>query len=208
MDYKEHWNQAYEGKETEQLGWYEDISQPSLDLIKECNIEKHARIINIGAGTSTLTDSLMDDGFSNIIVTDISNSALEILRKRLSHYKNQPQFIHDDLTNPTKLQKIEPVDLWHDRAVLHFLTKEEERSTYFNLVKSITKIGSYVILAEFELEKGAEKCCNLNVYRYTSKMLGEYLGDDFELIKDFPYTFFNPRKDTRAYIYTLFKRKS
>ena len=208
MNLQEHWDKAYQARNLQDLGWYEAESTPSLQLIKECNLDKKARIINVGAGTSTLTDSLLDLGFANVIVTDLSQTALDQLKVRLLRNDVKVTFIQDDLARPAKLHTIESVDLWHDRAVLHFLTKAEDQDAYFKLLKKLVKKDAFVILAEFELETGAKKCCNLDVQRYNVHMLSEKLGPEFELIKSFSYDYKNPREESRPYIYTLFKRTS
>ena len=113
----------------------------------------------------------------------------------------------DDLTNPSELLKLKNVDLWHDRAVLHFFTEEKQQKAYFDLLKGALKPKGFVILAEFNLE-GAKKCSGLDVFNYNEEMLQERLGSDFELLKSFNYTYTQPSGNTREYVYTLFQKKS
>jgi hypothetical protein len=103
------------------------------------------------------------------------------------------------------LLKLKNVDLWNDRAVLHFFTEEPQQKAYFDLLKKVVNKNGYVILAEFNLE-GAKKCCGLDVFNYNESMLQERLGNDFELLKSFNYTYTQPSGNTREYVYTLFKR--
>lgn len=205
MDKKTHWNKAYDEKPTEDLGWYEETPQPSIDLLNKINPAKSALIFNAGAGSSTLVDYLIKEGFENVLVNDISEAAIDHLRARLGEYQNKADYIVDDLTNPAVLNEIDQVDIWHDRAVLHFFLKEEEKQAYFDLLKNKVKQGGYVIIAEFSLE-GAEKCCNLDLCRYNEEMISERLGSEFQLIESFNYTFINPRGGERPYIYTLYQR--
>lgn len=207
-DFESHWNNAYRKTPLKSLGWYEESPKASLELIGDCNLEEDAFIFNAGAGASTLIECLLNDGFTNIVVNDISSSALIELKNNLSkHNHSNVEFIVDDLTNPTSLLKLKNVNLWHDRAVLHFFTTEEQRLNYFSLLKKIVKVGGFVILAEFNLE-GAKKCCGLDVFNYNDVMLQEYLGVDFDLLKSFNYTYTQPSGNTREYVYTLFKRSA
>lgn len=201
-----HWNTAYDRTETEKLGWYEESCAPSLDLIKQCNLEKNATIINVGAGATLLIDELIELDYHNLIATDISENALNKIKTRLGVNTDKVKFIVDDLTNSETLQDIEPVDLWHDRAVLHFFNTKDEQNAYFKLLHKLVKPKGYAIIATFNLD-GALKCSGLPVYRYDEKMIAKKIGEDFELIQNFDYTFHNPSGDTRAYIYTLFRRK-
>lgn len=206
MKLQAHWDQAYLAREIDELGWYEEESKPSLDLIKSCNLSLDSKILNVGAGTSTLIDSLLELGYQDIIATDISQIAIDQLQERLSEFDGSVTYINDDLTRPSKLLSIDKVDLWHDRAVLHFLTASRDQETYFELLKKLVKVKGYVILAEFELENGAQKCCNLDVQRYDITMLSNKLGSGFQLVNSFSYDYTNPRGENRPYIYTLFQR--
>ncbi|TXD48448.1 class I SAM-dependent methyltransferase [Polaribacter sp. IC073] len=205
-DYKKHWNAAYNKISTEKLGWYEENSAQTLALIKETKIAKNATILNVGAGSSTIIDNLLAAGFSNIIANDLAEASLTSLKSRVGD-SDKVQFLVDDLLNPSKLKRLKKIDLWNDRAVLHFFLKDEEIATYFNLLKKILKPNGFVIIAVFA-ENGAEKCCGLPLKRYSVAMLQKNLGANFELIKSFNHTFVNPNGDDRPYIYSLFQRKS
>jgi len=205
QDLKSHWNTAY-NKEDNQLGWFEENPTPTMQLIETCLFDKDTRILNVGAGTTTLIDSLLDADYTNLIANDLSDLALLKLKDRIKQSHNYNlKTIADDLTNPTVLQNLEPIDLWIDRAVLHFFLKEEEQTAYFNLIKKIVSKNGYVLIAVFALD-GAEKCCGLNLKRYNVEMLQNSLGTDFQLLDSFNHTFINPFGGERPYIYTLFKR--
>lgn len=205
MDLKLHWNKTYERAKIEKLGWYEETPEPSLRLISKCDFNKKALILNVGAGATRLVDELLDEGYENIIVNDLSATALDKLKLRLGERESKIQWVIDDLTLPTQLCNLEQVDLWHDRAVLHFFYSEKEQDTYFNLLRKLVKKKGFVIIATFNLE-GATKCSGLPVFRYDKNMLKEKLGADFELIEAFDYTYTMPKGETRNYVYTLFKR--
>lgn len=207
VDFKKHWNAAYQKSPVTNLGWYEENPTPSVELIESCNLPKEALIFNAGAGATTLISELLAKGYENIVVNDISAVALTELKSQLPAPMNATvQFVVDDLTNPSELLKIKNVDLWHDRAVLHFFTEEKQQKAYFDLLKGALKPKGFVILAEFNLE-GAKKCSGLDVFNYNEKMLHERLGTDFVLLKSFNYTYTQPSGNTREYVYTLFQKK-
>ncbi|MCF6222370.1 MAG: class I SAM-dependent methyltransferase [Flavobacteriaceae bacterium] len=207
LDLKSHWNNAYDKTKTKNLGWFEETCAPSIDLINSCHLNKKSCILNVGAGTTLLIDELIALQYTNLIANDISNIALDKIKKRLGSNKKHVKFIIDNLLKPSSLNLINPVDLWHDRAVLHFFTDKEDQKAYFNLLKTKVKLGGYVIIATFNLE-GAIQCSGLPVQRYNKAMISKRLGKNFNLIKCFDYTFYNPSGDSREYIYTLFKRNS
>ncbi|REE79784.1 methyltransferase family protein [Lutibacter oceani] len=205
-NFESHWNNAYRKTPVNNLGWYEENPTPSIELINACNLDKESVIFNAGAGATTLIEELLTTGYTNIIVNDIAAASLTELNKSLTNHKNATvQFIVDDLTKPTELLKLKNIDLWHDRAVLHFFTEKHQQDAYFNLLKTVLKPNGYVILAEFNLD-GAKKCCGLDVFNYNELMLQERLGDDFKLLKGFNYTYTQPSGNTREYVYTLFQR--
>lgn len=202
---QEHWNKVYEKSDPEKLGWYEKHARPSIQLIEKCDLPKKARILNVGAGATTLIDDLLNSGYKNLIATDISARGLQVLKDRLAEKQIQVQWIIDDLTNPQKLKLIPAIDLWHDRAVLHFLLEEQEQKSYFDLVRKLVRSNGYVIIATFNLH-GTEKCSGLKVHRYDAKMIADRMGPDFNLIQSFDYTYRMPTGNTRDYVYTLFQK--
>lgn len=206
IDYREHWNKVYSSNEINNLGWYEEIPKPSLDLIAKCGLAKNSTILDVGSGATTLIDNFIQQGYKNIIASDISAIALEKLKARLSKENSEfVQLVVDDITDPQKLDLTLGVDLWHDRTVLHFLTDENQQAGYLSTLKKIVKKDGYVIIAVFALE-GAKKCSGLNVKNYDQKMISGLLGNDFELLEYFNYLYINPSGGERPYVYTLFKR--
>lgn len=203
---KTHWETVYTKYDHTELGWFEENPKPSLDLIELCELTSDALILNVGAGATTLVDKLIDLNYSNILATDISENALSVLNSRVSSSQNV-KTIADDLTNPTVLKDLELVDLWHDRAVLHFFINEKDQDTYFDLLKSKVKSKGYVILAMFNFD-GATKCSGLPIKQYDAKLLSDKLGSDFELQTKFNHTYIMPSGNSREYVYTLFKKIS
>lgn len=201
----EYWCNQYTNVDYKKLGWYELESVPSLELILKTRLGKNALIFNVGAGSTTLIDTLLEKGYSNLIVNDISSCALNNIKKRIGNKQNLVEFIVDDIVNPTILQQLPKVDIWNDRAVLHFFTEEKDQKSYFNLLKEKVKNKGFVILAEFDLQ-GANKCSGLDVKQYNTKMLQEKLGSEFKLLENFNHDYVMPSGEIRKYIYTLFQR--
>ena len=207
VDYKEHWNKIYSQSEVNNLGWYEESPEPSLELIKKCNLNKDAVILDVGSGTTTLIEKLLRDSYINIVATDISEVALIKARENLHTEEAElVEWIVDDITNPKYLTEIEPVDLWHDRTVLHFLTEENQRNGYLSTLKRLVKVGGYAIIAVFSLE-GAKKCSGLDVENYDHMMISQLVGNEFELQEHFHHLYTHPSGSENQYVYTLFNRK-
>ncbi len=202
-NYQKHWDTAYSQTPNEKLGWYEDDHSPTFQLLDETTITSHSNILIAGAGSTTLVDALLAKGFSQLIATDISEVSLQKLEDRVGIGKIE--IIVDDLSHPNKLSQIASVDIWVDRAVLHFLTESTDQTTYFDLLKSKLKKGGYALFAEFGLG-GATKCCGLPIQQYENDQFQSQLGNEFELVSSFNHTYHNPNGDSRKYIYSLFKR--
>lgn len=131
-------------------------------MVEKCNLSPDSVILNVGAGSTTLIEFLLLLRYKNIIATDISHVSLNKLKHSLKDDKDKVRWIVDDLTRPTLLKQIEAIDLWIDRAVLHFFTEPQDQATYFDLVKSKVKKGGFAIFAEYSLN-GATKCAGLQV---------------------------------------------
>ena len=203
----EYWCSKYTDVDITKLGWYEIESKPSLDLIAQCNLKKEAQIFNAGVGASTLIDSLLKEGYKNLTANDISSCALNKIKARIGAKKDTVSWIVDDLVNPTKLNDLPQLDLWNDRAVLHFFLEEEDQQKYFDLLHAKVKKDGFVILAAFNLD-GAMSCSGLPVMRYNASLLAFKLGKNYRLLKAFDYEYKMPNGEIRNYVYTLFQRES
>jgi SAM-dependent methyltransferase len=222
---QKHWNKVYNTRETETLGWYEEQPNPSLDLVESCHLDRHSVIFNAGAGSSFLIDALLDKGYQDIVACDISEAALDKLKERLGPERaKKVRWVTDDLTNSRILTGSDvmtvsdvmtgsdvtigkhSVDLWHDRAVLHFFTTVKEQDAYFNLLDKLLKPGGYTIIAAFSLD-GADMCSGLPVHRYSADMLENRMGPGYSLLEQLEYTYHTPSGNPRPYIYTLFRKK-
>lgn len=201
----DHWHDVYIDADIKKLGWYENESTPSLQLIEKCNLAKNDLILNVGAGTTTLIDSLLENDYTNLIANDISGKSLDIIKDRIGKKQHSVKWIVDDIINPTELKKIPQVALWNDRAVLHFFVEEKDQDAYFNLLDQKVCKNGYVIFAVFNLE-GAKRCSGLPVKRYSVNMLQEKLGSSFILKDSFNYIYTMPNGEDRNYVYTLFQK--
>lgn len=201
---KEHWEKVYQQSPVDRLGWYEAFPK-SLELIESLGLNRSDAILDIGSGASTLIDQLLERGYSSIIATDISQTALTLLQQRLKGDAQKVRWIVDDVTAPQKLDKIGPVKLWHDRTLLHFLLEQKQQQAYRNLIDKVVDRDGYVIIAVFAVG-GAKKCSGLDVKNYSVDMLCEFLGSHYQLVRSFDYLYTMPSGDTRPYIYTLFKK--
>jgi len=205
INFQDHWNQAYLSKPEKKLGWYEVDLSETLHLLMKAKLDKKAHILIAGAGSTTLVDELLTLGYSNLTVTDISKVALDMLAQRVGN--ESVQFIVDDLTQPQLLEEIAPVDLWLDRAVLHFFTEKKEEDNYFDLLKRKVKSNGYVLLAEFSLD-GLTQCSNLPVKRYSVEMFQKCLGASYRLKESFDYGYVKPSTgEVRPYVYALLQNK-
>ncbi len=201
---KEHWNEIYEILDVDELTWYEEVPTPSIKLLSRCHINKDEPVLDVGAGASTFIDYLLNQKYKNILAVDISEMALNKLKRRLDK-ASLVRWIVDDITQPIYIQDLRNIALWHDRALLHFLLEESQQQAYLSVLKKVVKKGGYVIIAVFSL-KGAKKCSGLDVKNYDQNMLSEFLGNDFNLLEYFDYTHYMPSGEPRPYIYTLFQR--
>ena len=205
IDLKSHWNKVYRNTDEEKLGWYEEKPLPSIELIHKTGISKNDKILIVGAGTSNLIDWLIENGNTNICINDISEAAIDKLKSRIKPTRGKISWVIDDITASAQLIKLRDIRLWHDRAVLHFLTTRNERESYFKLINLIVEPGGYVIIAAFSKE-GVHVCSGLPVVNYDVEMIAGELGHQFYLLDSFHYVHNTPSGDPRPYIYTLFRR--
>jgi 2-polyprenyl-3-methyl-5-hydroxy-6-metoxy-1,4-benzoquinol methylase len=192
----EHWNTAYNDADTTKLGWYQKEHAVSMDLISSCDGQK---LIDVGAGATTIVDALLENNYQ-VTVLDISSEALRILSKR--HGINM-EYIHGDLTNDLELGNF---DIWHDRAVLHFLLNESERQSYVANMESCISSGGFAVIETFSTD-GAQKCCGLDLHTYDEQMLVDLLGEKWTLVESIRHTHVNPFGGDRPYVSTIFRRK-
>lgn len=180
MDTQAHWEKVYQTKAPDQVSWFSPHLRTSLSLIERAAGGRYASIIDVGAGAATLVDDLVARGYAKITVLDISRAAIELAQKRLGEASKPVQWLQGNVTEENF--PAHTYDVWHDRAVFHFLTKPEERIAYVRNVAWAVKPGGHVIVSTFGPE-GPQKCSGLDVMRYDSESLHHEFGARFRLIE-------------------------
>ena len=203
MNTKEHWEAVYTTKSTDSVSWFQANASYSLHIIQQINLEKTAQIIDVGGGASTLVDSLLENDFTNVTVMDLSGAALNAAQKRLGDASKKVQWLEGDILH--YLLPEQGIDLWHDRAVFHFLIEGADRRRYVEAVLDSVKLGGHVIIATFS-EDGPEQCSGLPVRRYSPSTLHAELGAQFELLGHEKELHQTPMGKTQGFTYCHFKR--
>jgi len=180
MDARSHWEQVHATKDPEQVSWFSPHLERSLELIERAAPDRLASILDVGAGQSTLVDDLLGLGYESITVLEISRTALDALKERVGQAGRAIQWICGDVTE-TVLPEAS-FDLWHDRAVFHFLTEVGQRRAYVERVKRALKPGGSLIVSTFG-PSGPERCSGLATMRYDASSLGNEFGDRFRLVE-------------------------
>jgi ubiquinone/menaquinone biosynthesis C-methylase UbiE len=198
-----HWNEVYSQKTNEEMSWFQEMPHRSLELITELSLKPDTKIIDIGGGDSKLTDSLLELGYNNLSVLDISKIALEKMRVRLGQEASKVQFIESDVTLFAPNQKY---GLWHDRATFHFLTMKAEVEKYIQTAFHALGDDGYLIVSTFS-KTGPEKCSGLTIARYADVDLKELFGKYFENIKCVEDTHETPWGTKQDFVYCGFKKR-
>lgn len=202
FDIKAHWEHVCSGKKLTEVSWYQQHPQYSLELIKATGLDVSAHIIDTGGGASTLVDHLLDEGYQDLTVLDIAHGAIEQARTRLGARADKVTWLEQDITT---FSPERAYDLWHDRAVFHFLTDQLERSSYVRILSRALKPGAHAIIASFGLD-GPEKCSGLDVVRYSPEAISAVLGDNFELVETSTELHITPNAAVQDFVYCRFKR--
>ena len=174
--YKDHWENVYNTKKENEVSWYQNTPQKSIDLIKSINLDLESNIIDVGAGDSRLVDNLISLGFKNITVLDISSKSIEKAKIRLGEKSELINWVVSDIND---FQSDATYDLWHDRAAFHFLKSTEKIKSYINLVNKLINNKGNLIVATFS-KKGPLKCSGLEISQYDSKGISK-LFENFTL---------------------------
>jgi 2-polyprenyl-3-methyl-5-hydroxy-6-metoxy-1,4-benzoquinol methylase len=198
MSQKNHWENIHQTKTPAEVSWYQEHSLKSLEYIAGAGIDLSGRIIDIGGGISTLVDDLLAQGYLDITVLDISLAALQTAQQRLGARAKHVTWLEADILQ-VKLPH-QAFDLWHDRAVFHFLTEAESRSRYVQTVKHTVKPGGHIIVATFASD-GPERCSGLPVARYEPETLHSEFGPEFTLLKSERETHHTPFGTQQKFLY-------
>src|SRR3989338_11702566 len=192
---REHWEDIYYTKDFNEVSWYQENPKTSVDLILFTNINKDSNIIDVGGGDSRLVDKLLELNFRNISVLDIALKALKKAQQRLGEKAKIVKWINSDLR---EFETSDKFDIWHDRALFHFLTSKKDIDKYVELVKKYLKPNGYLIIGTFSL-KGPEKCSGLNVRRYSEDSIKKVFNG-FKHIKSLEEMHHTPFQTTQSFI--------
>ncbi|HEV2351874.1 MAG TPA: class I SAM-dependent methyltransferase [Terriglobia bacterium] len=198
MDAKTHWDKIYTTKAPDAVSWYRQHLETSLALIERAGDARSASIIDVGGGQSTLVDDLLLRGYENITVLDVSQTAIHLTKRRLGSAANQVRWLAGDITE----MELEPraYDVWHDRAVFHFLTTREQRKAYVRQVARSVKPGGHIIVSVFGPE-GPTKCSGLEAIRYDAESLHGEFGSRFRLVETCKELHCTPLGATQQFLY-------
>ena len=199
---KEHWNAIYKEKPSIELGWFQETPMISLDLIKLSGIDKDAKIIDIGGGDSLLVDHLLELGYSNITVLDLSKSAIERAKKRLGPKGSEVNWICSDIRDFNTDEKF---DLWHDRACFHFLIDDTDIQIYTSKVNQFLNENGAIVLGTFS-KTGPQKCSGLPIQQYNSTSINKKFIQDFYVEKSIEATHITPSLSSQNYVFCRLKR--
>jgi 2-polyprenyl-3-methyl-5-hydroxy-6-metoxy-1,4-benzoquinol methylase len=201
---KNHWDNIYASKQPNQVSWTQELPKTSLDFVHNANLNKQANIIDIGGGDSKLVDYLLDEGFENITVLDISEQALTKAKKRLGGKAAKVNWIVSDITefHPTT-----SYDFWHDRAAFHFLTTQTQIVKYLSTARQAVNENGFVTIGTFSTN-GPEKCSGLEIKQYSEETLTAELQNGFEKIKCITEDHTTPFNTTQNFLFCSFKRNN
>lgn len=203
MSLHDHWESLYRSKPANSLGWYRPHLDTSVQLIESLHLQADAPIIDVGCGVSTLADDLLSRGFGSLTLLDISESALQTLRRRLPVEARGLRFLAADVLSARFARG--KFMLWHDRAVFHFLTAEADRRRYVEQVLRALRCDGYLIMGVFSLE-APPTCSGLPVQRYGSGELQQVMGSEFSLLQHTSEIHMTPGGTKQNYLYALFQR--
>jgi trans-aconitate methyltransferase len=202
MDRTSHWQQVYATKAEDDVSWFEASPSLSLQMMEAAGMTTETCVLDVGGGDSKLVDALVARGLTCLAILDISATALARARVRLGPAGGVPTWIAADVTTDWSF---EPVDIWHDRAVFHFLTDEKDRARYREHLLVHLKAGGMAVIATFALD-GPEKCSGLTVARYSPETLAAELGQDFQLVNSFDHVHRTPSGASQSFQYSRFTR--
>lgn len=202
---KEHWENIYKTKDHKKVGWYQESPEISLELLSTINANPSQSIVDVGCGASVLVDNLISQGFKDITLLDLSQEALSSIEKRLGRKGNIPNYLTADITSPIELSK--KVDVWHDRAVFHFLTDSQDREVYMRNLENNLSATGYAVIGTFSLN-GPSSCSGLNIVQYDEQKMKIELPDSLELLESKVSVHVMPSGAEQEYMYFIIKKNA
>lgn len=202
LDKKKHWENIYQTKDLQNVSWYEPKPTTSLDFLKQFNVSTTAKIIDIGGGDSYLVDNLLDLGYQDITVLDISEAALDKAKQRLGKKASKIKWIVADAAT---FKPTEKYDFWHDRAAFHFLTQETEITHYIDTIQKNINPTGVLVIGTFS-RQGPSKCSGIEIKQYSEISMTDRLKAFFEKIKCITVDHITPFETVQNFIFCSFKR--
>ena len=200
MDNKKHWENIYQKKEIDGVSWYQKVPVESLQLIKKYSLSNSDKIIDIGCGKSFLADNLLELNYTNISLVDISSNALKEVKDRLQN--KSLNFIETDILNFNSNDKY---DIWHDRAVFHFITNLEGIKKYISLCNEYINKQGILIIGTFA-EDGPLKCSGLEIKRYSVDQISDLFEESFELVESFKMLHKTPFDTEQSFSFCVLRK--
>ncbi len=204
MTTQDHWNRIYRTKSDQDVSWFEPLPEVSVRMMVAAGLNTESCVLDVGGGNSRLVDYLVGHGLDCVAVLDVSGAVLESAKARLGAAAESLVWIESPIEGEWSLK---PMDIWHDRAVFHFLTDPDARTRYRAHLHDVLKPGGTAIIATFALD-GPEKCSGLPVARYSPKSLAEELGSDLTLVESVEHTHTTPWRATQSFQYSRFVRRA
>jgi trans-aconitate methyltransferase len=201
-DRQAHWESVYSSKSVDEVSWHQAVPAPSLELAEAAGVGESTAVIDVGGGTARFVDCLLDLGLRDLTVLDLSSQALATAKARLGARASEVRWITADITRWAPDRQY---DLWHDRAVFHFLTEAEDRAAYVACLTRALAPGGHAIIATFAPD-GPDRCSGLPVVRYSPESLAQTLGTDFRLIIAQPHRHATPSGASQSFQFSLFRK--
>ena len=202
MRHREHWQRVYATRGEQDVSWFESVPAVSLEMLEASGVSRETCVLDVGGGDSRLVDHLAGRGMDCLAVLDVSGAALQRAQSRLGETARVPVWIEADVTGDWTLK---PMDIWHDRAVFHFLTSPEDQAQYLAHLEAVLKLRGYAIIATFAPD-GPERCSGLPVMRYSPESLATRLGAGFSLVESRRHVHHTPQGSTQPFQYSRFVR--
>jgi trans-aconitate methyltransferase len=202
FDRKKHWENIYQTKELKEVSWFQPTPETSLDFFKQFNVPTTAKVIDIGGGDSFLVDHLLELGYQDISVLDISAAAIDRAKQRLGNRAKNVKWI---LADAATFKPTEKYDFWHDRAAFHFLTDEQEISNYLEIVRQNINPTGVLVIGTFS-EQGPKKCSGIEIKQYSETTMTDRLKNFFEKIKCITVDHRTPFDTIQNFVFCSFKK--
>lgn len=200
----EHWENIYKTKDHTKVGWYQATPGISLELFSKIQANPSQSIIDVGCGTSMLADNLIEQGYREITLVDFSKEALSTIKNRLGDKGNIPHYYSQDIT---KITFTRPFDIWHDRAVFHFLTDEKDRKNYMSTLVRCLSSNGQAIIGTFSFN-GADTCSGLDIVQYDANKMNSALNPGLELVYSVTSMHIMPGGEEQEYMYFVIRHKN